>query len=160
MVCVVIVVKESRSTTAPLFTYYWIVTYYWIGPPKPFLPYKIEPILQVYKGNGDYMFSTGYGREFQEDVGDTYDFTFGACSVLVVHMEDRHRGLAVLTSDVVYVQPDLTFPPPYQPFGPPKRPAQLHPQGRRDRDGGDACWREAEDLRPARTGVEHLGGLP
>ncbi|EWM28542.1 peptidyl-prolyl cis-trans fkbp-type [Nannochloropsis gaditana] len=24
---------------------------------------------QVYKGNGDYMFSTGYGREFQNDVG-------------------------------------------------------------------------------------------
>lgn len=24
---------------------------------------------QVYKGNGDYMFSTGYGREFQDDVG-------------------------------------------------------------------------------------------
>jgi hypothetical protein len=26
----------------------------------------------VYKGNGDYMFSLGYGREFKQDIGDTY----------------------------------------------------------------------------------------
>jgi hypothetical protein len=49
------------------------------------------------------MFSTGYGREFQNDVGDTYDFTFGAFLVLVVHMEHGHGRLAVLSSGVVYV---------------------------------------------------------
>lgn len=92
--------KGSRSTTAPL------ITYYWIGPPKRFPLYKSNPhtgILQVYKGNGDYMFSTGYGREFQNDVGDTYDFTFGACLVLVVQIKERHRGLTDLSSGVVYV---------------------------------------------------------
>ena len=91
--------KESRSTTATF-------TYDRIGPPKRFPPYKSNPhtgILQVYKGNGDYMFSTGYGREFQNDVGDTYDFTFGAFLVLVVHMEHGHGRLAVLSSGVVYV---------------------------------------------------------
>lgn len=41
---------------------------------------------QVYKGNGDYMFSTGYGREFQQDVGDTYDFTMGALSINHTHI--------------------------------------------------------------------------
>lgn len=41
--------------------------------------------IQVYKGNGDYMFSTGYGREFQQDVGDTYDFTMGAFLLLPPH---------------------------------------------------------------------------
>lgn len=24
------------------------------------------------KGNGDFMFAKGYGREFQQDVGETY----------------------------------------------------------------------------------------
>ena len=41
-----------------------------VGKGPTFEPGDLVKIrYQVYKGNGDYMFSTGYGREFQDDVG-------------------------------------------------------------------------------------------
>lgn len=77
---------------------------------------------QVYKGNGDYMFSTGYGREFQDDVGDTYDFTFGRPNSIPKGAEIGMEGMRVGGKRKISVPPELGwktsggFPEP-QTFG-------------------------------------------
>lgn len=52
---------------------------------------------EVYKGNGDYMFSYGYGRDFKEpsDIGETYDFVYGGPQTIPKGAEIGMAGMKV-----------------------------------------------------------------
>ena len=58
-------------------------------------------------GNGDYMFSTGYGREFQQDIGDTYDFTFGRPNSIPKGAEIGMEGMKTGGKRKILVPPSL-----------------------------------------------------
>ena len=53
------------------------------------------------------MFSTGYGREFQDDVGDTYDFTFGRPNSIPKGVEIGMEGMRVVRPCPCVVHPPI-----------------------------------------------------
>jgi len=65
---------------------------------------------QVYKGNGDYVFSLGYGREFKQDRLDTYAIKYGDPDKKIpLAVEDAMSGMRVGSLRKILVPPELGF---------------------------------------------------
>lgn len=72
------------------------------------------------------MFSTGYGREFQDDVGDTYDFTFGRPNSIPKGAEIGMEGMRVVRTPSPPTH-SSTDPPSH--LYPPRSPSTNAQQG-------------------------------
>uniref|UniRef100_A0A0G4FUF7 peptidylprolyl isomerase n=1 Tax=Chromera velia CCMP2878 TaxID=1169474 RepID=A0A0G4FUF7_9ALVE len=66
---------------------------------------------QVYKGNGDYMFSLGYGREFKEDQTELYAFKYqdDDDQKIPLGVERAMQGMRVGGQRKILIPPDQGF---------------------------------------------------